>query len=93
MQLVDEYRAPRYREYRGKRVPIYAPPKGIATLDKIHGEPRWHSAIFVSPRFITDLLILLGHTRNLFVAIHERKLERQRWIQSVGLQTTDPAEE
>lgn len=93
VQLVDEHHVPKYREYRGKRIPVYAPPKGIATLDKVHGAPRWHGAVFVSPRFITDLLILLGHTRKLFMAIHERKIERQRWIQSVSLQTTDPAEE
>jgi hypothetical protein len=93
VQLVDEHRVPKYREYRGKQLPVYAPPKGIATLDKVHGEPRRHAAIFVSQRFVTDLLILLGHNRQLFMAIHERKIEGQRWIQSVSLQTTDGAEE
>jgi hypothetical protein len=48
----------------------------IATLDKVHGEPRLTAAIFVSQRFVTDLLILLGHTGELFVAIHERKIDR-----------------
>ncbi len=93
IQAVDEHRVPKYREYRGKSIPVYVPPKGMGTLDRVPGEARWRGAIFVPPRFISDLLIVLGNGRTLFMAIEERKIQRQHWIQGVCVQTTDPAKE
>lgn len=93
VQLADEHYAPRYRTYRGKEIPLYAPPKGMGSFGKMQGERRWHGAIWAQPRFITDLLVLLGQGRQLFLSIHERKIQRQRWIQRISVQTTDPAEE
>jgi hypothetical protein len=46
-----------------------------------------------APRFLNDALLLLGHGMNSFLAIHERKEKRSRWVQGVTLQTADPAEE
>jgi hypothetical protein len=93
VQVVDEHRVPQYRTYRGKEIPIYKPPNGMGTLEKVTGEARWHGTIWAQPRYVNDLLILLGHQRQLYVAIHERKIERQRWIQGVEIQTNDPADE
>jgi len=42
---------------------------------------------------VNDALVLLGQQATLFIALHERKAERTRWIQRISLQTTDPAEE
>jgi hypothetical protein len=93
VQVVDEDRVPRYRTYRGKNIPIYKPPNGIGSLEKERGEARWRGTIWAQPRYLSNLLILLGHHRQLYVAIHERKVERQRWIQSLAVQTSDPEDE
>ena len=42
---------------------------------------------------ISDMLILLGQKRRLYLSIHERKAKRARWVYGIALQTTDPAEE
>lgn len=84
MQARDKYNAPQYRTYRGKQVPVYVPPKGMGMIDKVRGELRWTGS---------DLLILLGQGRPLFIGIDERKHERTRWLHSVSLQMTDPAQE
>lgn len=89
----DKYGSPKYREYRGKQIPIYQPPNGLGLVDKVRGERRWTAWLFVTPRFINDLLVLLGHQRNLFLTLHERKVDRSRWVQGMTLQTSDPTEE
>jgi len=89
----DEHGLPRYREYRGRQIPIYNPPSGLGLLDKVRGEPRWAAWLFVAPRFVSDALVLLGHGKKMFLAIHESKNKRTRWVQSLTLQTADPAEE
>lgn len=90
VQAIDEHRVPQYRTYRGKEIPVYRPPKGMGTLGKIQREPRWHGAIWAQPRYISDLLTVLGWDRELFMAIVERKVQRQRWIQGITVQTTRP---
>lgn len=93
VQVIGEYHAPQYREYRGERVPVYDPPKGMGTLDRERGRSHWRGAIWAQPRFLSDALTLLGQCRLLFMEIVERKIERRRWIQGITLQSTDPAEE
>lgn len=93
IQVVDDNHVRKYRAYRGKQIPVYAPPKGMGTLNKKRGEPRWHAAIWVRPRYVNDLLVLLGYQQQLYMSIHERKIERHRWIQSLTVQTGDPGEE
>ena len=73
--------------------PIYDPPKGIGLLNKIRGEPRWTAWLNVPPHFTGDALALLSNGKSLFLAIHERKRNRVCWVQSLSLQTIDPAEE
>lgn len=89
----DKYGSPKYREYRGKQIPIYQPPHGLGLVEKVRGERCWTAWLFVAPRFINDLLVLLGHQRHLFLALHERKIDRSRWVQGMTLQTSDPTEE
>lgn len=89
----DQYGSPKYRGYRGRQIPIYEPPKGLGLIDKVRGEKRWTAWLFVTPRFVNDLLVLLGHQRKLFLSLHERKVDRSRWVQGVTLQSNDPAEE
>jgi hypothetical protein len=93
VQERDEHGSPKYRRYRGKEIPIYLTPKGLGLLDKVRGEPHWTAWLFVTPRLVGDTLLLLGQQKDLFLAVHERKVERSRWIQDLSLQTTDPTEE
>lgn len=93
IHVVDEHRVRKYRKYRDRQIPIYAPPKGMGMLEKERGEPAWHGAIWVQPRYVNDLLVLLKHERQLFVSISERKIERQRWIRGVSVQTSHPEED
>jgi hypothetical protein len=62
-------------------------------LDKTRGEPHWHGTIWAQSRHITDLLIVLGQSKPLFLGIRARMIDRHRWIQSVSVQTTNPADD
>ncbi len=57
-------------------------PPGMGLIDKIRGEPRWTPWLRVSPRFRSDALALLSNGRPLFLAKHERKTNRTRWIRA-----------
>jgi hypothetical protein len=93
VQARDQYGSPQYRQYRGKQVPVFNPPRGLAVLNKIRGEPRWTAWLFVPVRSVSDMLQLFNHGRTLFLAVHERQENRARWVQSVTLQTIDPMTE
>lgn len=92
-QARDKHGSPQYRSYRGREIPVYGAPKGMGLLDKIRGEPRWTAWLHVMPGFMNDALVLLGQKRDLFLTIHECKIERARWVRRVTLQTHDPQEE
>jgi hypothetical protein len=63
------------------------------TLNKMRGEARWTGWLFTSTGFVRDMLVLLSHGRDVFLALHERRSGRTRWIQGLSLQTNDPADE
>lgn len=92
-QVRDKYGAPAYRTYRGGQVPVYNTPSGFGLIEKVRGEPGWTAWVHLAPRLVTDMLILLGHQRQLYLGIQERKANRTRWVYSIALQTTDPAED
>jgi len=90
-QVRGEYGSPQYREYRGRQIPVYRPPSGFGLIEKLRGELAWTSWLNVAPRLATDMLILLGQQRQVYLGIDERKAGRSRWVRSISLQTTDPA--
>ena len=92
-QVRDEYGVPVYRKYRGDQIPVYDGPPGLATLNKRRGERIWDVWLPMAPRLVSDILSLLVHVRPLYASIHERKMGRDRWIQSLTVQTTNPADE
>lgn len=92
-QAHDEQGLPQYRSYRGDSLPVYKTPPGIAVLHKVRGEPRWGAYVTALPRFVSELLVLLGSGKSLHVALDERKDGRTRWVRSLSLQTNDPSEE
>lgn len=83
----------KYRKARGLEIPVYDVPKGIGILERQRGTKSWNGYVWVKPQIITDMLTLLPHITPLFLALHEHKVERSRWITGLTLQTTDPAEE
>ena len=88
-----EYGQPLYRQYRGQDLPVFRKPPGLGLLDKVRGESRWTAWLNVAARLVSDMLVLLGTKRDLYLAIEERKIGRTRWVDGVGLQTTDPAKD
>ena len=89
-QLRDKNGMPKYRTYRGREIPVYDAPKGLAVLDKVRGKPEWSAWINVKPRMVAETLLLTGQNRQLFLTLQEWKFERKHWIRSFGLQTTNP---
>jgi len=89
----DEHGVRQYRTYRGGSVPVYKAPRGFGLLQKDRGEKRWRAWVNALPRFVGDMLALLRADRELYIALQERRQGRDRWINSVSLQTTNPAEE
>jgi len=77
----------------GGQFPVYHPPAGLATIERRHNDRVWQGCLFVDARFTTDMLILLGQTKQVYLSVHELKAERRRWIRSISLESTNPAEE
>jgi hypothetical protein len=93
VQARGKYGAPEYRSYRGREIPIYDPPKGLAVLHKAWGEPKWSVWVWAPMHFVSDMITLLGDKEVLFLSMHEWKFERKRWIQRIELKTSNPEEE
>jgi hypothetical protein len=89
----DAHEVPVYRSYRGQQFPVYNRPPGLAVIHKTHGRREWRLAVWVLPSVTSDMLALLRGSRPLYISIHERKADRQRWVQALSLQTKNPAEE
>lgn len=83
----------RYRTYRGREYPVYAPPRPIAYINKDRGKNRWITWLWVPPRMVTDSLIILSGSKPVYISLHEIKEGRKRRIQNLAVQTTDPTEE
>ncbi len=56
-------------------------------LDKVRGEPEWHTSLFVKPALVDRWLALLGSSRDLFMSLHECKIGRTRWVRGIELVT------
>lgn len=82
-----------FKKYKDGHVPVYNDPHPLAYLEKVRGEPRWNLWMQVAPEMVSDSLSLLSGEKAVHVALHERKENRRRRIQSLSVQTTDPAEE
>lgn len=82
-----------YRQYRGEDVPVYAPPPGISIMYRGTKRRVWHAYLTVAPHLATDMLTGLATGAASFLSLHEHRVGRQRWIDSLTLQSTDPAEE
>ncbi len=88
----DKAGSPIYRRYRGRQYPRYDEPPSLGLVEKAWGERCWTICAQLTTPFFCDALILLNGNKHLYVAVHERKVGRTRWVRSLSLQTNDPAE-
>jgi hypothetical protein len=83
-----------YRTYRGGRIPVLDMPAGIATIERRRSDRNiWAAWVFVEPRLVTNILMILTSGRATFLSLYERKADRRRWLTNIDLQTTDPSAE
>ncbi|MDZ7840832.1 MAG: hypothetical protein U5R46_08445 [Gammaproteobacteria bacterium] len=92
-QVRDDKGGLKFRKIRGEFKPEYDVPHGIGLLERQRGTQAWSGWAWVSPQTVTDMLTRLPSVRPLYVGLHEVKIERTRWIITVSLQTTNPADE
>ncbi len=89
----DKNGDPKYRKSRGHYLPVYEVPKGVGFIQKERGVNSWNGSIWVPNETVAMMFALLNSIGALFVELHERRIARNRWINSLTLQTTDPAYE
>jgi hypothetical protein len=49
--------------------------------------------VFLDPRLVTDMLMILVSGRATYLSLHEKRADRRRWLTDVSLQTADPSAE
>jgi hypothetical protein len=87
----DEDGTWKYRKVRVEEIPVYGVPDGLGLIEKVRGKNEWTGFCWVSPRTVSDMLLLLPHVSPLYISIHERKVGRTRWINGLTLQMSHPA--
>jgi len=93
IQTRDRYGGPKTRPYRGVEIPVYQPPPGISVMFPGGGKHHHQTYLPVSPQLASDMLTALATGAAPYMAIHEHKVGRKRWIDTLTLQNTHPAEE
>jgi hypothetical protein len=93
VQKRDSHGAPTYRTYRGAAVPVFEPYRGLGLFNHRRAEGVSTLWLRVEPRLVSDWLTILSGSRELYVSLHEVRSGRDRWVQSISLQTTDPEDE
>jgi hypothetical protein len=93
VQAQGRYGAPKTRSYRGAELPVYEPPAGITVMFPGGGRNHHQTYLPVPPQLASDMLTALASGAAPYMAIHEHKVGRKRWIDTLSLQNTHPAEE
>ncbi|TQE99598.1 MAG: hypothetical protein FKY71_07725 [Spiribacter salinus] len=89
----DRDGGPKTRLYRGVEIPVYDRPPGITTMFPGGGKRHFQCYLPVPPQLASDMLTALAAGAAPYMAIHEHKVGRKRWIDTLTLQNTHPAEE
>ena len=87
----EEDGSPKYQKVKGQLLPVYNLPAGLGLLQRKRGPINWDGWIWAPEPMITQMLVLLGTVRPIFLHVQEHKLDRTRWIEGLTLQTTDPS--
>lgn len=95
VQAKNGYGAPKYRTYHGREIPVFEHAFSLGFIEKpTKRRPTGSINAWVAPQVASDYLTLLSSFSGpLYLDVHELKVERRRRILSIGLQTSDPAEE
>jgi hypothetical protein len=95
VQARDEYKAPKYRTYHGRGIPVFEESFSLGFIEKpTKRRPTGSINAWVTPQAASDYLTLLSSFPGpLYLDVHELKVERRRRILSIDLLTNDPAEE
>ena len=56
----------------------------MSRANPVRGELLWTAWVSVAVRLVSDMLVLLGAKRDVYLAIDERKVGRVRWVDGVG---------
>lgn len=92
IQQRDAHGAPQYRTYRGYPVPVFKCPKGVARLRRVHRADAWSAWMQVPEGYISDCLSVLSTRVVRYIYIHEHIIEKERWLNSFSIQSSDPTE-
>jgi hypothetical protein len=92
-RIKDKNGESRYRKSQGRQLPVYEAPKGIGFVRKDRGAIGWNGCAWVPDRTVAMMLTLLERNGPVFAELHEHRVARNRWINGLTLQTTDPAYE
>jgi hypothetical protein len=86
---------PLYHKRRGREIPVYNLPAGFCLLRKNRYIGALQACIWVAPQLASETLAVLSlsNVRSIYIAMDERAHERKRWIDSLHVQTSNPAEE
>ena len=82
----------KYHKVRGKELPVYDVPKGVGYIERQRGAAKWRGAAWVNQTTIANMLSLLTSVQSLYFMLHERKVNRTRWLVGISLQTYHPDE-
>lgn len=91
IQARDEHGSLRYRRYRGYDYPVFDASTGMGLMHRMRDPAGWDIWLPVPSGIVSDMLVLLGQDRPLYLAIHELKRGRDRRVLEISLKTTDPA--
>ena len=86
----DEEGFKKYRKQKGKEIPVYDIPKGLAVLNKLRGERHWSTALWLPRDIVTDMLVLLNGSKQVFAFVHLKHVNRDLWVLGFDLQTSNP---
>lgn len=93
VQILDRYGVPKTRSYRGIELPVSDSPAGISVMFPGGGKNHHQDYLPVPPQIASDMLNAPATGATPYMAIHEHKVGRKRWIDTLTLQNTHPAEE
>jgi len=89
----DENGTYKFRRVKGQEIPVYDIPKGIGHIERMRGKKIWSGFAWVNQQTVTNMLTLLPTVSSLYLSMHERKIDRNRYIVGLTLDTKNPDEE
>ena len=90
VRVKDDNGLVKHRKVQGQVVPVYDIPEGLGLLGRKRGPIKWEGSVWLPEPTLMQTMIVLANKHPLYLQIHERKIDRMRWINGLTLQTTNP---